>query len=88
MSKLSRGDILRVLGGAYPNAHVKNQVEHLRGEAPTKLLGRYVAAVVFDLYDEGSSDEANLQRIAQALEFGAATLEGVASGLLNTQSGA
>ena len=82
MSRLSRGDILRVLGGVYPSSHVKNQVKHLRGEAPAELLGRYVAAVVFDLYDEDSSDEANLSRIAQALEFGAATLERVSRGLL------
>ena len=79
MSRLSRGDILQILGGTYPDAHVKNQVEKLRGEAPVEL-GRYVAASVFD-HDEGSSDEANLSRSAPA-RCGSSTLEGVANGLL------
>ncbi len=80
-SQLSKEDILQMSSERFPDSFVLTQARELRGEPPVELLSRYIAAVVFDLYGEGSDDAANLKRIAHELEVGSATLERVAGRL-------
>ena len=79
--QLSKEDILQILSERFPDSFVLAQASELHGELSVELLSRYIAAVVFDLYGEGSDDDANLKRIAHELEVGAATLERVAARL-------
>ena len=74
-SQLSRVDVLRIVNEPFPDSLVSNQVWQLDSGTPDELLGRYVAALVTDLYGDRSDDAANLARIAQGLEFGTAKLE-------------
>ena len=77
-SRLSRADVLRIVNEPFPDSLVAKQAQRLDGETPDELLGRYVAAIVADLYCDRSDDAANLARLAQGLEFASAKLERLA----------
>ena len=77
-TQLSKAEVLRMLNERFSGSSIKDQVGRLDGETPTELLGRYVVAVVADLYGEDSDDVANRERIAHGLEVGSDTLRRLA----------
>lgn len=62
-------DILNRLGAALPDDDVRKQAAWVVvGERSNELLAQFVVNVAASLYDLGSTDGANLERIAVNLE--------------------
>lgn len=67
-----------MLDERFTGSSIKDQENNPNGQTPTELLGRYVAAVVADLYGDDSDDAANRERTAHGLEVGSDTFRRLA----------
>ena len=69
---------------AFHAAPVHTALDQMQHEAPLpqKKLAEYVAALILDLWDPKSSEEANYRRISSACEDGSYQLSRVAQELL------
>lgn len=78
-TQLSKAEVLRMLNKRFTGSLIKDQEDSPNSKTPTELLGRYVAAVVADLYGDNSDDAANRERIAHGLEVGSEDARGLAA---------
>ena len=78
-SKFDRNDMSRLADSAYTSSLVTREGKRLTPEdKPANLLALFVAACINDLFSSDSSNRANGERIALALEHGSQSLSQIA----------
>ena len=90
MSKTLK-ELIEVAAEAYPDHFLQEQLTNFRIDMNTlsleEVLAVYIVEEFRELYDPGSSDQQNVQRIASSLERSMHTLERVAEPLRELSQG-